>query len=83
MAREMIDRMIADDPALAPRVFGPDQVPLEWCHRQEAEYVGGVGVASTFQRICDVQVTGRVDWPERLFVQEREDANALAGEPLI
>lgn len=80
--RQMIDEMIADGRMEGPRGFGPDRVPLEWCLREDAEYVSGYGVAGTIQRIADITVTGRVSWDESTIAYHREHAIALAGEPL-
>jgi hypothetical protein len=66
-----------------PRGFGPDDVPLEHCLREEAEYVSGYGVAGTIQRVADVTVTGRVSWSEEHIAEARELAVVLAGEPLL
>lgn len=79
---EMFAEMIADGRIDMPRGFGPDNVPLEWCRREDAEYVSGVGVAGTIQRIADVTVTGRVSWDEKTIQADRDFANSLAGEPL-
>jgi hypothetical protein len=82
LLREMFDQMIADGRMEGPRGFGPDQVPLEFCHREEAEYVGGAGVAGTIERLSDITLTGRVSWDEKTIQEERDFANRLAGEPL-
>jgi hypothetical protein len=79
---EMLDEMTAADGIDGPRGAGPDRVPLEWCHREEAEYVSGVGVGGTIQRVADVTVTGRVGWDEKTLRQHRDFADSLAGEPL-
>lgn len=80
--RQMIDDMIAEGKLSTPRGFGPDQVPLEHCLREEAEYVSGYGVGGTIQRVTDVTVTGRVSWDEKTIQEHRDLAIALAGEPL-
>lgn len=82
LTREIIDEMVADGRMDAPRALGPDNVPLEFCRREEAEYVSGRGVAGTIQRVADVTVTGRVSWPEELIQNGRDHANRMAGEPL-
>lgn len=81
-AREIIAEMIAEGRIEGPRCFGPDRVPLEWCRREEAEYVSGAGVDGTIQRVSDVTVTGRVSWDEETIQYHRNSANKLAGEPL-
>lgn len=82
LTREIIDEMVADGRMDAPRGLGPDNVPLEFCRREDAEYVNGYGVAGTIQRVADVTVTGRVAWPEELIQNGRDRANRMAGEPL-
>lgn len=83
LVRQMIAEMLADGRIESPRGTGPDNVPLEFCHREEAEYVCGTGVAGTIQRVSDVTVTGRVNWPEETFEEERRHADMFAGEPLV
>jgi hypothetical protein len=82
MVREIIAEMMADGRIEGPRGLGPDRVPLEFCHREEAEYVEGVGVAGTIVRVSDVAVTGRVSWDEETIQYYRDFADDLAGEPL-
>jgi hypothetical protein len=83
MVREILDGMIADGLIEGPRGAGPDRVPLEWCHREEAEYVEGAGVAGTIERVQDLRLIGQVSWPERLIASERALAEERAGKPLI
>jgi hypothetical protein len=78
----MFAEMIADGRIDPPRGFGPDNVPMEFCHREEAEYVSGVGVGGVIARLDEITLTGRVPWSEELIRQERDHANQLAGEPL-
>jgi hypothetical protein len=82
MVREILDQMMAEDRLEGRRLAGPDRVPLEWCRREDAEYVSAVGVAGTIQRICDVQVTGRVNWSEQMIQEQRHLAELSVGEPL-
>jgi hypothetical protein len=83
LTRQIIDEMLADGRLEPQRGAGPDRVPLEWCHREEAEYVEGAGVGGTIQRVADVTVTGRVSWDEKTIQEYRDHADSLAGEPLI
>jgi hypothetical protein len=83
LVREILDQLMAEEKIEGPRGHGPDRVPLEWCYREEAEYVCGYGVAGTIERVQDLRLIGRVSWAERLIDNERAHANALAGEPLI
>jgi hypothetical protein len=64
------------------RGAGPDNVPLEFCLREQAEYVCGAGVCGVIMRVCDVRVDGRVPWPRDLLDGARRHAEVLAGEPL-
>jgi hypothetical protein len=82
--RQMIDYLLAEGGLeVGGRKFGPDQVPMEHCRRDEAEYVSGYGVAGTIVRVSDVVVDGRVSWDETSIQEGRDLANALAGEPMI
>lgn len=83
LTRQIIDEMLADGRLEPQRGAGPDGVPLEWCHREDAEYVEGAGVGGIIQRVADVTVTGRVSWDEKTIQEYRDLANSLAGEPLI
>lgn len=82
LVSEMLVEIRRKDPSLAPRGTGPDSVPLEFCLREQAEYVGGSGVAGTIQRVRDITVDGRVSWSEQQLADERQRAISLAGEPL-
>lgn len=82
LTRQIIDDLIAEGKMDPPRGAGPDRVPLDFCHREEAEYVSGCGVAGTIQRVTDVTVTGRVRVDEALIQNGRDRANRMAGEPL-
>jgi hypothetical protein len=82
LVREIMDKLIAEDPMYGPRCAGPDNVPLEWCRREDAEYVSGVGVAGVIARLSDITLTGRVSWDEETIDGYRDFANRLAGEPL-
>jgi hypothetical protein len=79
---EMIAEMIADGRIDPPRGFGPDNVPMEFCHREEAEYVSGYGVGGVIARLGEITLTGRVTWDEETIQEHRDLANQLAGEPL-
>lgn len=84
LARQMIDELLAEGGLEAGgRKFGPDQVPMEHCRREEAEYVSGYGVGGTIVRVRDVVVDGRVPWDEATLQEGRDRANFLAGEPMI
>lgn len=76
---EMIQELARRYP---PRGHGPDRVPLVFCRREEAEYVGGAGVAGIIVRVSDVRVTGRVNWLPEHIADERRMANLQAGESL-
>jgi hypothetical protein len=78
---QVLDELLAEE-GPRRRGFGPDNVPMEYCHREEAEYVHGYGVAGIIIRCCDVAVDGRVDWDEKHIQKCRDQANQLAGEPL-
>lgn len=43
------------------------------CSREEAEFVGGAGVAGTIRRIEDITITGRVKWEDRTIARHRRD----------
>lgn len=52
---------------------GPNAPPrLEWCTREEAEYVTGSGVCGIIKPIDQVKVVGRVEWPDEQ-IQEAHD----------
>ena len=59
--------------------IGPDQVRLQWCSRKEAEYVTGSGVSGKIARLSDIKVTGRVNWPEKLIDEARQNAIRRIG----
>jgi hypothetical protein len=80
--RSILDQALAEE-GVKRQGHGPDNLPLEFCLRDQAEYVGGYGVGGTIQRVADVTVTGRVSWPEEHIAEQRERAVALAGEPLL
>jgi hypothetical protein len=80
--RSILDEALAKE-GTDRRGHGPDNLPLEFCLRDEAEYVGGYGVGGTIRRVADVTVTGRVSWTEEHIAEQREHAVALAGEPLL
>lgn len=62
--------------------LGPDRERLMFCVREEAEYVGGAGVAGCIARVADVVVTGRVDWSEKELDHVRHEAACLVGRPV-
>lgn len=69
-----------DSQGLGPQGYGPDNVPLVFCSRDEAEYVSGAGVAGTIARVTDITVTGRVDWESKALDAARDHAHLLIGE---
>jgi hypothetical protein len=78
----LVEEMLRDLQKKYPqRGAGPDQVPLEWCSREQAEYVSARGVGGTIVRACDVVVTGHIENDH--VASERDHANLLAGEPLV
>jgi hypothetical protein len=82
LTRQIIDELRAEGKWPEPEGHGPDKVPLEFCHRAQAEYVSGSGVAGVIVRVSDVKVDGRVPWKPELLADARRHANMLAGEPL-
>lgn len=77
---EMLQRLSEKFPR---RTAGPDDVPLEFCRRDQAEYVCGAGIAGVIVRVRDVVVDGHVDFPGESREDARRHAEVLAGEPLI
>ncbi|MEU4576081.1 hypothetical protein [Nonomuraea sp. NPDC023979] len=65
--------------ALARRL-GPDSCPLQFCARDEAQYVSGYGICGVIVRVGDVVVTGRVPWTEDALASDRALAARLAGQ---
>lgn len=61
---------------------GPDRCAMEFCTREEAEYVGGYGVAGVLLRVADVRVSGRMPWSEEALNAARVNALALVGQHL-
>jgi hypothetical protein len=57
--------------------MGPDNCPLMYCTREEAEYVGVAG--DRIARVADVHVHGRATWPNDLLDHHRAIAKANAG----
>jgi hypothetical protein len=43
------------------------------CSREEAEFIGGAGIAGTIRRIEDIIITGRVEWEDRTIARHRRD----------
>jgi hypothetical protein len=64
------------------RCAGPDNIPLEFCRRWEAEYALSDGMDERNVRVSDVRVTGRVPWPRDLIDSSRRHGELLAGEPI-
>jgi hypothetical protein len=58
-------------------------VPLSFCRREEAVYIGGTGICGVIAYIRDVALTGRVNWPEERLAEAREHAERFAGERLV
>ena len=79
----IVEKMLQELSEKFPRTTaGPDKVPLEFCRRDQAEYVCGAGVAGVIARVRDVVVDGHVDHPGQSREEARRDAEWLAGEPL-
>jgi hypothetical protein len=49
------------------------EIKIISCTREEAEFVGGVGVAGIILRLEDVEITGRVTWDDRTIARARRD----------
>ncbi len=47
------------------------------CHREEAEFVSGSGVAGCIRRIEDIVITGLVGWEDRTIARRRRDYRIL------
>lgn len=62
------------------RKVGPDNCPLEFCPRDEAEYVSGSGVCGVILRAADVTIIGRVSWSGSVLAEERKGFNLLIGQ---
>lgn len=62
------------------RRVGPDNVPLVFCRREEAEYVSAAATCGIIVRVSDVHVIGRVNWPDDLMDDARRHAEVLIGE---
>lgn len=58
---------------------GPDEKRLEFCTREQAEYLSLSGIAGAIARVGDVKVVGRVNWSEEMLADERAQALALVG----
>jgi hypothetical protein len=79
---QILSELRAEGKIPPPRGAGPDDVPLEWFRREEAEYISGYGVCGIILRVADVVVTGRVPWTEEVIEEHRRLALLLAGEAL-
>jgi hypothetical protein len=53
---------------------------LEYCYRDEAEFVGLHGVGGTIAPVGMVEVVGKVDWPKEYIDEERNRALGYAAE---
>ncbi len=78
-AIKILEQVTAQFP---PRGVGEPNMPLSFCHREEAIFIGGAGVGGTIQRVRDVVVKGQVPWSEELLADARQHAELLAGERL-
>lgn len=61
------------------RKAGPDDCPLEFCSRKDAVYVTGYAVCGVIAHVGDVEVVGRVAWPDDIFERMQEQAAAMIG----
>lgn len=66
-----------------PTNYGPDQCPLEFCRREDAEYVSGTAAGGRIVRVREVTVTGTVDWPAVDIAMARQRAERMAGHPVV
>lgn len=71
-----------DDPPPGAPPAGPDWVPLEWCRRDQAEYVAGFGRAAVIARTGDIRLRGRQSSNTRRTEMSRRHAARSAGRPL-
>lgn len=62
------------------RQVGPDKKRLQWCKREEAEYLSCSGVGGAIIRIEDAKVVGRVPWPENQIEELRSSALRKVGQ---
>ena len=62
------------------RPAGPDNVPLVFCRRDEAEYVSATATCGIIVRVSDIHVDGHVGWPDNLMAFARREAERLVGE---
>lgn len=53
---------------------------LGWCRREEAEFVSIRGVGGGLAGINEVEVVGRVPWPEWQIEELRQRANQMADD---
>lgn len=76
--RQVVTAWYKRNPAPLPtsRPAGPDQCPLVFCAREEAEYVGTGG---PIVRVADVRVTGRVGWSDDMLTRHRATIATLVG----
>ena len=51
---------------------------LQWCYRDEAQFVALTGVAGAVAPIEQVRVVGKVTWPQEHIDEARQQANILA-----
>lgn len=77
---EMTDEIMVDILAEERAEMSPSQlarknreIKIISCTREEAEFVGGVGVAGIILRLEDVEITGRVTWDDRTIARARRD----------
>jgi hypothetical protein len=61
------------------RKVGPDNCPLVFCSREEAEYVSGYGICGVIRRVADVVIDGRVSWSEEHLKGHRRRFALLIG----
>lgn len=70
------------DMTASQRLRAEQQIKVVQCHRSEAEFVGGAGVAGTIRRLEDITITGRVNWEDRTIARKRRDYKILdSGYP--
>ncbi len=54
----------------------------QWCSKKEATHVSGYGVAGCIAPISEIEITGRVDWPEDILKEQEDHAIRQIGRIL-
>jgi len=53
---------------------------LEWCFRDEAQFVTYTGACGGVAPINEVKVIGKVNWPPEMLQRKREEAKIMAED---